>query len=452
MTTTVLTSPRDLSLGIRSYIHLVFINRFASLRAWLKAQTSLMNSCATRFLRLIAQVFSLAALVSLFAASVYAQSFGELEERLREHPRLQSLSHQADSNRALSESVMGLPDPIVSLGVNNFPIFDPSFDEFLPTNKAIGIQQVLPSWHGRKARALMAQAQAQQSTEMRSQVYSALRGELIALLHTKVLLAKQVSLAQQRDAKYDQLIEAVESEVDAGRPSVYRLAEIEARRADVSRTLVDLAAQNTQVESRLIYLVGIVPDTTPPQVAPDKWSGELADFNASRIANALVKLRDGGIDEAKAAWRPEWGLQLRYHQREAGRNFDGDDWVSAMVTFSVPFWAKDKQVPRLRAAKAAKQAALATLTEAKRQATAQYSTFKANYLAAKDNTAVLERKISAINKEILAQQSNYESGAGFYAPIIDGEIVILMLRAEIAAQEARSEIASAQMNALMVTP
>jgi outer membrane protein TolC len=118
----------------------------------------------------------------------------------------------------------------------------------------------------------------------------------------------------------------------------------------------------------------------------------------------------------------------------------------------VPFWAKGKQAPRLRAAKARRTAAQATLNEAMREASAQYQHSKASHKATLQAITILEQKIIAVNDEISAQQARYESGTGDYASIIDGEIVILKLQAEIAAEESRRAIALAQMNALLVTP
>lgn len=399
-------------------------------------------------------VIAMATTLVLLATSptLRAQSFAELEELLLMHPQLQSISYQADADRERSVAAMGLPDPAVSVGINNFPIFDPSFSEFLPTNKSIGLQQRFTSRAGRKARSKSELAKANQSDEMRKQLFAAMRAELIALLHEKSRIDKQTAFAKQRDTKYDQLIDVVESEVGGGRSSVFRLAEIEAERAEVSRTLIDLEAQKIQVNSRFTYLVGISPETAPPTQNADTWLGDAMDFHASRVADAAIKVSDSGISEAKSKWKPEWSTQLTYQQREAGNNFSGDDWVSMMVTVTVPFWAKRKQAPNLRAAEANKASAQAMLNNAMRQALAQYQYSKAILLASKESKLILERKINAISNEILAQQASYESGAGDYAPIIDGEIVILKLRAEIAAEETRGAVAAAQMNALLVTP
>jgi cobalt-zinc-cadmium efflux system outer membrane protein len=398
-------------------------------------------------------------LLMTLAASLplHAQTFQVLEELLLKHPQLQTMSYRASSNRERSDAAMGLPDPIVSLGINNFPIFDSSFSEFLPTNKAIGLQQRFPSRTVRRARSAMGQAEANQFDQKRKQLFSAMRAELIASLHHKNRIVLQRSLAKQRDIKYDQLIDTVESAIQGGRPSVFRLAEIEAERADVARDLIDLDAQEAQIDARLIYLVELIPDTpapvTPaPTKSGDAWSGDSMMFHASRVAGAAVEVLDSGVDEAKAAWKPEWGAQLIYQQREAGRNFAGDDWVSIMVTVTVPFWAKKKQAPRLRAAQASKAAAQAALEDVKRQAEAQYTYSNAVHAATIQAELVLHQKIDAISDEISAQRANYESGAGDYTAVIDGEITILKLRAEIAAEQARGQVAVAQMNALLVTP
>ena len=53
--------------------------------------------------------------------------FSELEAQLRAHPSLDALSLSAQANRQRAEGALGLPDPVVSLQLNNVPLFDPSF-------------------------------------------------------------------------------------------------------------------------------------------------------------------------------------------------------------------------------------------------------------------------------------------------------------------------------------
>ena len=385
------------------------------------------------------------------AAVANAQSFAELEARLEAHPSLSALGYDAEADRERAVASTALPDPVVSLGINNFPIFDPSFDSYLPTNKAVGIRQQFPSFAGREARAGEARAMSAQTEAVRDARYAALRAELIALLADKTRLTRQRSLAEARNAKYDELVDIVEAEIDAGRPAVYRLAEIESERAEVSRTLVDLDRQEAETDARLIELVGLVPSTGLPPLTERDWSGAALEFHTVRIADAAVRVTDYGIDEARAAWKPEWGAQLTYQQRDEGAMFAGDDWVSGMVTFTVPLWAERKQAPNLRAAKAERAGAEQRYQAAARNAAAQYASRDAIIRSAASSIEVLQGKITAVEDEVQAQLITYESGVGGYAPIIDGEIAILKLRAEIEAETARKAAAIARLNALLVT-
>ncbi len=380
-----------------------------------------------------------------------AQSFHDLEVRLADHPSLTALSYQAYASRQRGLAATALPDPVVSLGINNFPIFDPSFSDFLPTNKAVGVRQEFPNLAGRNARSGEARAMAEQTDRVRAAQLAALRGELIALLHEKGRIARQREFAEARNAKYDELTDVVEAEIDAGRPAVFRLAEIEAERAGVSRVIVDLDRQQAEIDARLIDLVGLVPETPAPIAAPVDWSGDALDFHAVRVADAGIRVADYLVDGAKADWRPNWGAQLTYQQRESGANFAGDDWVSGMVTFSVPLWAERSQKPRLRAAKSDRASAEMRYQAAARSAAARYAAEAAAWHSARDNITVLHRNITAVEDEISSQLTLYESGVGDYAPIIDGEIAILKLHAEIEAEKAREAAAISRMNALLVT-
>ena len=400
----------------------------------------------------IARILLVAAFAAIPQATIAsAQSFNELEARLKSHPSLSALGYDAEANRERAIAATALPDPIVSLGINNFPIFDPSFDTYLPTNKAVGIRQQIPNLAGRQARAGEARAMSVRTEAVRDARYAALRAELIALLADKRRLARQRTLAEAQNAKYDELVDIVEAEIDAGRPAVYRLAEIESERAEVSRTLVDLDQQEAETDALLIELVGLVPSTSAPPLTEKDWSGTALEFHTVRVADAAVRVTDYGIDEARAAWKPEWGAQLTYQQRDEGAMFAGDDWVSGMVTFTVPLWAERKQAPNLRAAKAERAGAEQRYQAAARNAAAQYASRDAIIRAADASIDVLQVKIAAVEDEVEAQLITYESGVGGYAPIIDGEIAILKLRAEIEAETARKAAAIARLNALLVT-
>ena len=114
----------------------------------------------------------------------------------------------------------------------------------------------------------------------------------------------------------------------------------------------------------------------------------------------------------------------------------------------MPLWAAHNQKPQLRAAKADRASAETRYQAAARNALVRYKNEAAAWRASEDTLAILERNIAAIEDEMAAQMTVYESGAGDYAPIIDGEIAILKIRADIAGEAARKVGAIARMNAL----
>jgi len=387
-------------------------------------------------------------------ASIRAMPFSELETQLRAHPSLDALSLSAQANRQRAEGALGLPDPVVSLQLNNVPLFDPSFSEYLPSNKAVGIRQALPSRSERKANSLKSLRSAAQKELEAEQQYARLRGQLLVYLIEKQSLDAQRDLALARQVKYDELSDIIDIEINAGRPLVFRLAKVDVERTEVSRTLSELEGRGAQIDAELINLLGFIPETDMPALSKTAWTGNALSFYAVRVADANVDISDADVQRAEADFKPDWGVNLTYQQRESGQgprsNFDGEDWVSGGVSFSIPLWAGKRQEPNLRAAKMDRNASLARRTAIARQVQSEWSRYEARRETAVQNIRIIEQKISAIETQTEAQLITYESGNGDYSPIIDGEIAILMLRAEIVKEQTLRDQMIAKMNSLLV--
>lgn len=393
--------------------------------------------------------------LALAAPSLFAQSFQELEARLKEHPALEALRLQTQAYREDAVAAAAWPDPIVSVGVNNLPLLDPSFRAFLPTNKALGVSQQIPNRPERAARSERAKRRAARNGAAESLQFARMRAELIVALVERRRIAEQLALLRQQDSLYGELEQIVQGEIGAGRPVLFRLAEIDLQRSEIGRSLADLQGRRAEFDARIQDLVGDAADVAPPQLVPKAWFGDADAFHAVRVAREAITVADAGVSEAQAAWKPDWGLQLTYQQRDSGApgmRFPGDDWVSAAVTFSVPLWGSRSQAPALRAARAERESARSRHSAVARKAAAQFAALDATRRAAEAAEAALRTKISAIREQVAAQRTRYESGIGDYSPVIDGELAELILLARIADEKARRDRAVAQLNSLLVTP
>ena len=392
--------------------------------------------------------------MALGAPPVFGQSFEELEAQVRDHPSLAAIRFQSEALREDAVAVAAWPDPVVSLGVNNFPVFDPSFRSYLPTNKAIGVRQGIPNRSKRDAKSERARRSAAQSDAIEALQFAQLRAELIIALVEKRRISEQASLLKEQDALYNELLKIVQSEIATGRPALFRLAEVDLERAEVARSLAELGGEIAAINARLVDLVGDAGNASPPLLEPVTWTGAADAFHAVRVTQAEISVSDAEVARAQAAWGPDWGLQLTYQQRNRGAPetpFAGDDWVSAAVTFTVPLWGRRSQAPALRAAKARRESAHSRSLAAARAAEARFSALTATFQASEAAISVLEDKIAAIGEQVDAQRTQYESGVGDYSPVIDGELAELVIRARISHEQARRDRAVARLNALVVT-
>ena len=392
--------------------------------------------------------------IALGAPAVFAQGFPELEARLREHPALEALRLESEAWRADAVAATAWPDPVVSVGINNFPLADPSFRTYLPTNKALGVSQQIPNRGARAARSAQARRSAARYEALEAMQFARMRSELLVALFGGRRIAEELALLQRQDSLYTELEQIVEGENAAGRPVLFRLAEIDLQRAEIARALADLQAEEADIDARLADLVGGAAAVSLPPIEPMAWSGDPEALHPVRVAAAEVAVAEAGVEKAQAAWKPEWGLSVTWQQRDAGGTdvrFPGDDWVSAAVTFSVPLWGNRSQAPALRGARAQRESAVSRRTAAARGAAARYSALDAARRAAEAATDALNAKISAIREQVAAQRTKYESGIGDYSPIIEGELAELILLARIARERERRDSAVARLNSLLVT-
>ena len=389
-------------------------------------------------------------------SNAHAQTFEELEQRLLDHPSIVALRFSETASRESAAGTLGLPDPVITVGVNNVPLQDPAFDRFLPTNKAVGVRQSLPNFAERRALSSANEHRASLQKLQAAWQYETLKAKLIALLAKQAALNEQLSLLAIRDSKYDELEEVIRSEIDAGRPVVFRIADIDIERADSAREKAAIAAMQIEISAGIEELISMPAQTPAPAVELAAWDGQASRFFAVRLADQNVDISEAGVSAAEAAFRPDWGISLTYQQREEGSGvpgstFAGDDWFSASVSVTVPLWSRQNQQPKLRAAKANANARRQQSDVAARAALAEWRALSGKIEASKDFQQILREKISALDSRIEALTSNYEAGLGDYSTILDTEISQLKLQSDLADEIARQISLTAQANSLLVT-
>ncbi|MAZ76760.1 MAG: hypothetical protein CMH31_05600 [Micavibrio sp.] len=343
---------------------------------------------------------------------VYAGSLEEYIQKLSEHPQAMSILTESEATKAQAKGELGLPDPMLMIGIDNMPISDPAFDRFLPTSKVLGFSQAIPNpvLLGAKSRKFDEVSAKQQL--LADYTTERLRYMFVNMLAEYENVNTQEDIIHHQLSHYKELENAFKGQLESGRSVYQRFSEIDVERAEAERKLNNLQAQKEAIRAEFFRLVDEVPEMEVPEVTAITW-----DKNPNTLYPVLVAAKDVDISRkdikvADAAFLPNFGINAVYKQREDGQNrsFSGDDWFSVQAQISIPLWAAKNQIPKLQAAKTRERSAIFSYDDVSGQWVKQMTALKSSIDAASKNIKVLQDKDYAMSQKIKAVQRNYEAG------------------------------------------
>ena len=298
----------------------------------------------------------LAPLLAAIPGAAFADplTFGAaLERAAANSPALQASGAGIEASRSAAIAAGRLPDPTLSVGIDNFPVSGPpafTFNGDDMTMARVGIEQAFPNPAKRRAQRGRAQAdigvaEAGLAVETRNvRLETALAW--IDLYYAKRRLAQ----LQQLDESLGDLQATVAARLASGSARPSQALEPEQLRAAVNDRRSELTAEVAKAQARLARLTGD-PDADvagdPPVIEVD-GSGLRAGLAAlprllaldaqSRIAGADIAL-------ARADKRPDWRVGTSYGRRDPAYG----DMVSLTVSIDLPFFTKRRQDPLIAA-------------------------------------------------------------------------------------------------------
>jgi hypothetical protein len=353
------------------------------------------------------------------------------------HPSIQGILQEKEALEFQADGALGLPDPVVSLGVENIPISDPSFDRYLPSSKTIGFSQEIPNPTQRKAKQNVIYQSA--ATQKILAEYS--RSRLYALFYIRLAeykrIGEQLALEEKKKRVIGELKQFYEGEVYAGEPVFQKTFGIDLELSDVEKSINDLNAELQMVEANFIQLIGEIPGPIAVTHVEKMWSGQTEALYPVLLAQQNAHLAEENIKVADAAFKPNFGVAAVYKNREDGENnmFDGDDWFSVQVKMTIPLWASSNQEPMRAAAHSRKRSALYNYADVKRSWQMQMTSIESRKEASESNIAILKKKQRALQESIEALKSTYESGRTSLEPSLLAELNYLSLLSRIAKEE-----------------
>jgi cobalt-zinc-cadmium efflux system outer membrane protein len=345
--------------------------------------------------------------------------------------------------RSSAQAAGALPDPRLSVGVENFPISGPpafSLSEDEMTMVRVGVEQEVPNPSKRRAARRLAQAEIGVA-----EAESASRARQVRL--GAALAWVDLAYAERRLAVIERILEelgplakSVNASVAFGtaRPAealgaAQAIANIENRRTE-------MAANAARARAMLTRWTGesspqIAGD--PPELAldPVRLRTQIQSHPALRAADAASRRADASVDAARAEKRPDFGFELAYGRRDPSFG----DMISAGFSVSLPLFARNRQDPLIAARAADAARVLAEREDARRNLQAELEAGLADHVMHHEQwVRARDTLLSLARQRVQLETASYEAGRATLVEAVEAHS--MLAEAELTALDREAEV------------
>ncbi|MBI0476961.1 transporter [Sphingomonas sp. MA1305] len=312
-------------------------------------------------------------LAALIASAAHASPL-TYEQALREAaanaPGVAAVRAGISAAEADARAAGSLPDPRLSIGVDNYPVSGPpafSLSQDNMTMGRVGIQQDVPNLA--KRHAAQAQARAAVATAGASQ---AARLRQIRLGAGQAWI--DLAYAERRLTALDTIVRSLRALPTAARTAVASGTARPAQTLVVDQAIAaledrrdELVAAVTRARAMLARWTGVpapevAGDVPTLDLAPDRLRAALEQHPDMISAEAGVRRAQADVDAARAEKRPDWAFEVAYQRRDPRYG----DMVSAGVSMTLPLFTRSRQNSRIAARQSAAEQAGAEREDARR--------------------------------------------------------------------------------------
>jgi len=356
-------------------------------------------------------------------------------------PGREALLARADAYQEQAVAAGQLPDPMLRVGVENFPIDGGGFSAEGMTQAKVGIRQVFPRGRVRELGSEQMRARADafdQGADARlREVLTSVRNTWLEAYYSQ----QAWSLVNESRPFFADLVTITRSMYAVGRKSQHDVLRAELELSRLDDRLIEADRARAEAQARLSRWLGSdahrpiamkLPnwEVLPPLPA---MRDRLASHPVLAAANADISAQQAAVDMAEEDQKPGWALDLGYGYRD-GYQPDGtprSDFVSLAVTVDLPFFGKNRQDRKLAAALSERSAAKYSRTALQKQL---QSELDGEYARWQD----LSRRLELYESRILQQSQGqaqaallaYQSDTADFADVMRGYIEDLNTRIE----------------------
>ena len=377
------------------------------------------------------------------------------------NPRIRAMEAEAQMMKKRIPQSIALEDPKLKLGINNLPVKSPSFTKEDMTSKEIGISQMIPlgklPYQNKIARQEYEKALVKLKVE-KTETLHMLRMNYYELMYT----VSSIKILEEIKKQIRLVIDSEVAATKAGMGSLTNVIKAKIEYNMIDEEIINLMQKQKEAEQNIYYLAGgrvnipavvlSVPDFR--EITAEAAREEIAASNPELKMFALdVEIGKNEIALKKSEYAPDLELGLSYMQRQDGRrqnSFDTmlgmggpsvvyksekmkrDDMISAMATFSIPFWFWQKNIPMVDEMKKKNESARNLYQDALNKMNARAETLASQMVRWRDLYKLYHDKL--IPQTELALETTlarYRTSSVEFMPVVDTVRMLLRYRKEL---------------------
>jgi outer membrane protein TolC len=357
-------------------------------------------------------------------------TLAEAEDRAMEaEPGQEAMRAKAEALRERGVVTAELPDPMLRLSLNNYPIQSGGFSTEGMTSAGIGWRQVFPAGEtraiGSRQFDFLADEMNQSAAARGRNVLTATRQAWLDLYYWEQAYA----LINESRPFFGDLATVTRSLYAVGRKSQQDVLRAELELSRLDDRLIDVERQRARSVAMLREWIG--DDATRPVAKKlpawvsvptiETLQSQLMQHPSMQAVDAQIQAHSAGVELAEQRTKAGWALDVGYSYRE-GSLASGEprsDFVSVGVTFDLPFFRRTSTDSTLTAALKERSAARSGREQIQRQLTRQ---LESEYAHWRD----LNRRLELYETQILSQASDnadasmsaYQSDRGDFADVM----------------------------------
>lgn len=366
-------------------------------------------------------------------------------------PSISQYIAKAESLSADAIADAQLPDPTVRFGIANLATDTFDFNQEQMTQLQFGVHQSFTTADKRHFKRARGEANSDALRFMAENRKLMLKLEVERLWLKLNHIHTTAEIVQTKKVRLNELLDALSAKFESGKTAAQEILAMEAELALLDDRLEALDQSSSEIRIQLGRYIG-------PQNANKKLAGGYGDVISPKALQileeevfehpslqqekAFIQATDHQVALANENYKPNWGMDLGYGYRAAGRA----DFASAMVTLDVPLFTGKRQDKRLIAAKRSRQAAQFKLRAKELDTIRDIRTTYTVWQKSSDRislyeTVVLSRTQSASE----ASENAYASGNADFAEIIRTHLSALDARLKLEAIKLERALAQVQL-------